>query len=60
MKTCCFVLKPACKNGGPAVYCGAKTSYTNPKDDDGNRYRKYNTWCDEHEEEAKKLEAQND
>ena len=47
MKTCAWVIRPASK-GCPAAYCGKKVSYTMVKDDWGQRYRKYNTFCNHH------------
>jgi len=55
-KTCCWVISPAKTENGefiPAVYCGKKTSYKIVKDDDENKVRKYNLFCDEHEETLK-------
>lgn len=48
MKKCCWVLKPA-KKGEAAIYCNSPTSYKMVKDDDGLKYRKYNSFCDEHQ-----------
>jgi hypothetical protein len=54
MQKCCFILKTwgepdATGQRTPPVYCGAKVGWTTPEDDDGNRYRKYNSFCDEHQ-----------
>lgn len=48
MGKCVYVLKPA-EIGKSAVYCGKKTGYTMPLDDDNNRHRIENPFCDEHQ-----------
>jgi hypothetical protein len=49
--TCCFVLAPA-SVGVDAKYCGAKVSFKVEKDQDANKRRKYNAFCDKHEAEV--------
>jgi hypothetical protein len=44
---CRWVLIPN-SPGVVAKYCEAPVGYTLPTDDDGNKYRKYNTFCTEH------------
>jgi hypothetical protein len=52
---CCYVLKtwgdldPITHLRTPPEYCGAPVGWTNPIDEDGNRYRKYNMLCDKHQ-----------
>ena len=47
---CHWVLVPF-SPGVDAQFCGEKTNWTNPKDDDDNRRRKYNPFCPKHEQE---------
>lgn len=47
MKTCCWVISPATKDK-PAQYCSNAVKYTIQFDDDGNKKRVYNTFCDGH------------
>lgn len=54
---CCWIHRP-CSIGIEAIYCGKPVRYTMTKDDDGNRVRKYNHFCDEHEPLAKKQEEE--
>lgn len=51
MHTCRWVLKPYAR-GQEAVYCCAPVSYTLKVDDDGNKKRKYNTFCAKHQKLA--------
>ena len=53
MRTCCYVLSGA-KNGIPATYCGRPTKYKMVRDDDGNSYRKYEAFCEEHSQKPSK------
>lgn len=63
---CCWVIKPYTKNKETgkieqAIYCHKETSYKMALDDDGNRYRKYDAFCDEHKkiiEQEEKREQQ--
>lgn len=50
--TCRWVLTPASKGVQP-VYCEKKVRYRTVHDDDGNPYRKYQTFCPDHMEAAK-------
>lgn len=44
--TCVWVTSPA--GQFPATYCGCPSTYTIERDDDGERYRQYSSFCFDH------------
>ena len=50
MKHSCHWIKEPAKVGKDAIYCGKPVKYKMEKDDDKNSRRKYNTFCDEHQQ----------
>lgn len=59
MHKCHWILKPS-SLGINAVYCDKPVKFKIIKDDDNNKYRKYNSFCDEHQIEADKEDNENE
>lgn len=52
---CRWILKNATEHPPTGLYCEKKVSYRIVNDDDGNKVRLYNAFCDQHMIEAAKI-----